>query len=385
MKNGVFSMISILVLFCISISQAEIISVPLPQFSGVTSATKEFDLGATFTNINSVKLIVSGHATPGRSYDTYQDYLDGTPYDILPARVSVYMPYSSDTGSGYFSAESQNVNGANFTTEVSIEKKYDANWDVLFDGTHELYVHPARYFSFGFGKLVQPTITFSEITIVVDGTLASPPEDKTGYISVPLTQFNNSVIPVNEVFDLETTFSDITSVRLEISGTASPGYGRGDGVEMPAWETYSIPAQITAYMSYPGSGYLLGGSPELNGNFAIEVNIDKKLNANWDVLLDGIHELYLELDTPIVIGGYTEENPSISITEVTMIVEGNIQTTIHEIYSYDNIVYIQELTEFVNNWLQEIVVPGQAGDYNMNGKVDMEDFALLANIWLSAK
>ncbi len=202
-------------------------------------------------------------------------------------------------------------------------------------------------------------------------------------ISVLLPQFSDKTGPVTEDIDLETVFTDIEWVSMKISGYATPGYGQGDGVERPFWETYTIPAEIEAYMSYPDLGYFLAKSDEVNGTFEVEIVFNKKYYANWNVLFDGIHDLSLYTSSISVIGGNTIQQPSITFYNVTMSVGGTIDSSVHEIISDEDRIYIQELTELVSNWLQEGSAPNLDGDLNLDGKVDMTDFAMLADTWLN--
>ena len=385
MKKAIITLVVAFIFCCVSVSKAEIVSVPLPQFSGVTSANKEFDLGVTFIEINSVKLIVSGHATPGRSYDSYQDWQSGGPYDVLPAKVSAEMPYPFENSFGSFDADSDEVVG-DFTVEITFIKKMAAEWSVLFDGKSEMDLFSVNYFSFGFGEIVQPTITFSEVIMVIDGTV----EPASTTVSVPLPQFSGKTDSIYEKIDLGTSFSDISSVKLLVSGNATPGLAYDEGIDWSSstWgdeQTHPLPAKVLAYMPYDdGFGSFMNTSESVSGDFTVEIELSPSYDALWDVLYDGKHKLSLSVDSyaTVAVIGAPEiiYQPSITFSEVTMIVEGIVSSMPQTMDSETKNIY--HLVTVSKNWLQEDEIYNLEGDYSLDGKVDIQDFAILAKNWM---
>ncbi len=123
--------------------------------------------------------------------------------------------------------------------------------------------------------------------------------------------------------DLGVTFSEIHSVRIQCSGTISPGVGCGDGVERPVFPYYDIPGVIEMFMEHPAPGSCITRIGPYNGSFSVEEPFECTFFADWDILLDGHAELISHITSNlIVIGGVTLQRPAATISEATLIVDG---------------------------------------------------------------
>ena len=126
--------------------------------------------------------------------------------------------------------------------------------------------------------------------------------------------------------DLGVTFSEIHSVRIQCSGTISPGVGCGDGVERPVFPYYDIPGVIEMFMEHPAIGSCITMIGPYSGSFSVEESFECTFNADWDILLDGQAELISHITSNlIVIGGVTLQPPTATISEATLIVDGFIE------------------------------------------------------------
>jgi len=145
-------------------------------------------------------------------------------------------------------------------------------------------------------------------------------------ITVPLTELAGPVgrHPNWDVIDVDlgVTFSEIQSVKIQVSGTITPGLGCGDGVERPVLPYFEIPGIIEIFMDHPAIGSCITTIGPFDGGFSVEQFLECTYDANWDILLDGQEELIAHITSNlIVIGGTTLEYPTADISQATLIVE----------------------------------------------------------------
>lgn len=157
-------------------------------------------------------------------------------------------------------------------------------------------------------------------------------------------------------FDLGVTFSAIESVKIQFSGSISPGVGCGDGVEQPVFPYFDVPGIIEVFMDHPATGSCITVIGPYDGSFSIEQLLECTYSANWNILLDGQEELISHITSNlIVIGGVILEYPTATLTEAILIVEGT--------------VFIEPCDYIVG------------GDQNDDCKVGLRDFAELVFDW----
>ena len=179
-------------------------------------------------------------------------------------------------------------------------------------------------------------------------------------ITVPLAEFVGPVgryPDVNVIYvDSGVTFSEILSVKIQVSGTITPGLGCGDGVERPVLPYYEVPGTIEMFMDYPEAGSCITNIGPFDGSFSDEQFFECSYDANWDILLDGQEDFIAHITSNlIVLGGIILEYPTAEISEATLIIEGDVVS--------------------VCNYLL-------VGDVNDDCRFDMADFAIMAENWL---
>jgi hypothetical protein len=162
------------VLCSISIAsvKADVITLPLPELIGPVGRhpnwdVVSFDLGVTFSSIQSVQVQYSGSISPGLAQG------DGAecpvyPQVSVPGRIQVFMDHPA---SGSCITNIGPYNGS-FSVIQDLECTYDANWDILLDGQEELITHVTSDFgSICQYIIVSPTATISDASLIVEGTV----------------------------------------------------------------------------------------------------------------------------------------------------------------------------------------------------------------------
>ena len=178
---------------------------------------------------------------------------------------------------------------------------------------------------------------------------------KADIITYPLTELEGPVgrHPNWDIvsFDLGVTFTDIQSVKIQCSGTISPGLGIQDGLFY-----YDIPGIIQTFIDYPALGSCLTNIGPYDGSFSVEQVLECTYSANWDILLDGQEELITHITSNlIVLGGSTLQSPTATISQAALIVQGD--------------VFVQPCDYIL------------LGDLDDNCWTDLVDFSLLASQW----
>ncbi len=124
--------------------------------------------------------------------------------------------------------------------------------------------------------------------------------------------------------DLGVIFSEIQSVKIQVSGTITPGLGQGDGVERPVLPYFELPGIIEIFMDHPATGSCITTVGPFNGGFSVEQFLECTYDANWDILLDGQEELIAHITSNLVGIGFGSplEFPTADISQATLTVEG---------------------------------------------------------------
>lgn len=148
-------------------------------------------------------------------------------------------------------------------------------------------------------------------------------------ITAPLPELVGSVVQYSDMsgvdVDLGVTFSAIQSVRIQLSGTITPGLGCGDGVERPVLPYFDVPGVIEIFFDHPAAGSCITSAGPFDGSFSVDQVFDCTYDASWDILLDGQQELFAYITSNlIVIGGQILDFPTADISQATLIVEGEV-------------------------------------------------------------
>lgn len=148
-------------------------------------------------------------------------------------------------------------------------------------------------------------------------------------ITAPLPELVGSVVQYSDMsgvdVDLGVTFSAIQSVRIQLSGTITPGLGCGDGVERPVLPYFDVPGVIEIFFDHPAAGSCITSAGPFDGSFSVDQVFDCTYDASWDILLDGQQELFAHITSNlIVIGGQILDFPTADISQATLIVEGEV-------------------------------------------------------------
>ena len=157
------------------VAQADIITFPLTELIGPVGRHPNrdivhFDLGITFSEIQSVTIQCSGSISPGIGCG------DGVerpvfPYYEIPGTIEMFMDHPA-TGSCITTIGPYD---GSFSVEQFFECTYDANWDILLDGQEELVSHITSYqIVIGGATLEYPTATISEAYLIVEGIRSEP-------------------------------------------------------------------------------------------------------------------------------------------------------------------------------------------------------------------
>jgi hypothetical protein len=175
-------------------------------------------------------------------------------------------------------------------------------------------------------------------------------------------------------FDLGTSFKSIDEVRIQCSGTLTPGLGHGDGVEVPADEWFEIPAQFGFGMD-PGPGWWSALVGPCDGPFAADEPFHKHSSATWDFLLDGRGQVgagltpFLSFGTTIVIF------PSGSIDQANLFVNG--VDLIPGDANRDGVVNVGDLGILGKHYGTTEGANWGMGDFTRNGAVGIDDLGVL--------
>lgn len=144
--------------------------------------------------------------------------------------------------------------------------------------------------------------------------------------SVPLPEFIGEIeTHPNEsvaAFDFGTSFVDIYQVRIQVAGTFTTGLAHGDGVEIPAEETFVLIPNIGIYMGDPDPGFAYTAVYPTETPFVIEGAIDLWLGATWDFLLDGAGEATALLGWEGGVGRVMDIEPTVTVTDAYLVIEG---------------------------------------------------------------
>lgn len=135
-----------------------------------------------------------------------------------------------------------------------------------------------------------------------------------------LHQYPNGSVAV---FDFGTSFLQIDEVRIQLTGTFTPGLAHGDGVEIPANQWLEVPPEILAGMD-SGLGFSLATLSPSESPFHIEEPFALFAGATWDFLLDGRGELLAELNYGFGSGWVVVTPPSVELTEAYLTVQGTV-------------------------------------------------------------
>ncbi len=191
----------------------------------------------------------------------------------------------------------------------------------------------------------------ASIFLVLFYGLSSQAMGDTQTFTIPLPGLIGSLGSRTTTFDFQMNFVSIQRLSIQCSGTTTPGWGCGDGVERPVFPYFDWPAQVTIYMD-PGPGSWIVSIGPYDGSFSVEQSFQSLGPATWEFLLDGQAEITAYISPLIVIGGVMLVEPTATITEAYLTVE-------------------------------DVQVFSPPGDFDEDGEVDCDDLRVLALAWMS--
>ena len=125
----------------------------------------------------------------------------------------------------------------------------------------------------------------------------------------------------SDSFDLGVSFISIDEVRIQWTGTITPGTAHGDGVEIPLDQWFEWDGAFFAVMDPPGPGWWSAGAPGISSGSA-EDDFSSLFGATWDFLLDGAGVIDAHLESAILIGGVGVTPPSGEVFTANLVIEG---------------------------------------------------------------
>jgi hypothetical protein len=125
-------------------------------------------------------------------------------------------------------------------------------------------------------------------------------------------------------FDFGVSFLQINEVRLQLTGTLTPGSAHGDGIKHPEDEWIDVPGLFEGQMDAEEGFWGMAGS-SYGSPLYIDEPFKPLLGATWDFLLDGTDEVTLLFwwgspipEWPWII----VTDPTANISEAYLIVDG---------------------------------------------------------------
>ncbi|MHC5062037.1 MAG: PEP-CTERM sorting domain-containing protein [Planctomycetota bacterium] len=125
-------------------------------------------------------------------------------------------------------------------------------------------------------------------------------------------------------FDFGVSFIEITDVRIQLTGTSTPGLAHGDGFRVPEDEWIDVPGIFNGSMD-AGDGWWGMGARSYESPLYIEESFKQLLGATWDFLMDGKDEVTIDFiwgspipEWPWII----VTDPTANISEAYLIVDG---------------------------------------------------------------
>jgi len=125
----------------------------------------------------------------------------------------------------------------------------------------------------------------------------------------------------SDSFDFGVSLISIDEVRIQWTGTVTPGTAHGDGVWMPWDQWFDWDGAFFAVMDPPGAGWWTAGAPGISSGSA-EDDFSSQFGATWDFLLDGAGVVDAHMESAILFGGVGVTPPSGQISTAYLVVEG---------------------------------------------------------------
>jgi hypothetical protein len=132
--------------------------------------------------------------------------------------------------------------------------------------------------------------------------------------------------------DFGHSFNSICKVSIYLEGYITPGLGQGDGVEWPVLPTFPLPGEVDCFMIDPdppssSCDFYVTWFRELNKEVSFDHLLKmtcKGIPIDWDFLLDGTHDVTLEVAGGSGFGIVMIYPPTVTITDAYLIVEDNL-------------------------------------------------------------